>query len=124
MQIIAKFEPNLTTERNLEKLPNDVLYSIAKQTLDMSIPSIPMSVGKPTSGSLRRTSVSNGVRQDKDGYYIGSFTYYASHVWKMDDNTTNWTTPNTHSQWYARTLKQYGKTILDTAVTRAWKEDM
>lgn len=124
MQVVAKFEPNLLVERKLNELPQDVLYTIARETLDMSIHTIPMSVGLPTSGSLRRTSSARGVFSVGDGYAIGSFTDYASRVWNYNDLNTNWTTPGTHSQWYARTIKQYGKTILDTATNRAWKENM
>lgn len=123
-QVVATFEPNIKTEKNLNKLPNEVLYVIAKETLDMTIPHIPMSVGKATSGSLRRTSASGGVRSGYGGWYIGSYTDYATHVWNMDDNKTNWTTPDTHSEWYARTLKKSGQVILDTAVNRSWKETM
>lgn len=122
MEVKASFEPNILTERKLKEIPNDVLYAVAKQTLDMSIPIIPMSIGKPTSGSLRRTSVANGVRTCDGGYYIGSFMDYASHVWNLDDITTNWSTNGTHSQWYARTLKEKGKIILDNAVNQAWKD--
>ena len=125
MEVIATFEPNLKTEHNLEKLPGEVMYAIAKQTLDMTIPSIPMSIGLPTSGALRRTSMSAGVLSDGyNEYHIGSFTEYASHVWNLNDTTTNWTTTDTHSQWYARTLKQHGKLIIDNAVNRTWKENM
>lgn len=124
MELIAKFEPDIRTDRNLSKLPDEVLYRVAKQTLDMSIEIIPKSVGLATSGNLRRTSMSQGVSKGSEGYYIGSYTKYASHVWGLNDTTTNWTTNNTHSQWYARTLKEKGQLILDNAVNRAWKETM
>lgn len=124
MQVVAKFEPNLLTERKLNELPGEVLYTIARQTLDMSFQTIPLS-NKKNRGNLRVSSLEKGVLSDGyTGYAIGSFTDYASRVWNMNDLTTNWTTPGTHSQWYARTIKQYGKTILDTAVNRAWKENM
>lgn len=124
MQVVAQFEPNVKTNKALNKLPDDVLYGIARETLDMSVKFIPMSIGTKTSSNLRRTSVAGGVREDNDGYYIGSFTEYASHVWNMNDSTTNWSTPNTHSQWYARTLRLYGQVILDTAINHAWKDNM
>lgn len=123
MQVIAKFEPNLLTEQKLKRIPDEVLFSIAKQTLDFSIPIIPMSIGRATSGTLRRTSVQGGVRSMDGGYYIGSFTDYASRVWSMDDDITNWSTPGTHSQWYARTLKEKGKVILENAVNQTWKDE-
>lgn len=123
MEIIAEFQPNKQTEQKLERIPDDVLFAVARQTLDLSIPIIPLSVGHPTSGSLRRTSAQGGVRSCDGGYYIGSFTDYASYVWMMDDETTNWTTSGTHSQWYARTLKEKGKVILENAVNQAWKDE-
>lgn len=118
MEVKAIFEPNLATEKKLNELPNQILYSVARETLDMSYPSIPMSVGRKTSGALRTSSVANGVRSCPGGYYIGSFTDYASYVWQMNDSTTNWTTPGTHSQWYARTLQKNGRTIIDIAISR------
>lgn len=123
MEVEAKFEPNVLTEQKLRRIPDDVVYKVAKITLDMSIPSIPMSIGLPTSGTLRRTSVQGGVRSYENGYCIGSYTQYASRVWNLDDNTTNWSTPGTHSQWYARTLKEKGKVILENAINQAWKDE-
>lgn len=125
MEVVAKFEPNLKVEQSLKRLPDEVMFAIAKETLDFSIPHIPMSNIKNHSGTLRRSSGrgESGVHKTGEGYYIGSFTDYASRVWKMDDATTNWTTSNTHSQWFAYTLKRYGKTIIDNAVKQAWKDE-
>lgn len=123
MEVVAKFEPNLTTEKKLKKIPEDVLYKMAKITLDMSIPIIPMSDLPYHSGILRRTTASSGVHECAGGYFIGSYTTYASHVWNLNDDTTNWTTPNTHSQWFARTLKEKGKVILENAINQAWKDE-
>ena len=126
MEIVAQFSPNLKTEHNLEKLPDEILFTVARETLDYSIPHIPMSKMKDHAGTLRRSSGTgeSGVHKTSGGYYIGSFTTYASHVWNMDDLTTNWSTPNTHSKWFAYTLRQYGQTILDNAVKQEWKENM
>ena len=123
MEIEAKFEKNILTEKKIKKIPNEILFSVAKQTLDFTIPIIPMSVGKATSGTLRRTSVQGGVRTCEGGYFIGSFTDYASRVWNLDDNSTNWSTTGTHSQWYARTLKEKGKVILENATNQTWKDN-
>lgn len=124
MNYEVEFKPNPKVERGLKEIPDDILYSIARQTLDMSVNIIPKSIGKNTSGKLRRTSLSGGVRGSHQDYYIGSYTNYAVHVWNMNDATTNWTTPNTHSQWYTRTLKKNGQTIINNAITRSWKEKM
>ena len=108
MEVVAKFEPDVLTERKIKRIPNDVLFICAKETLDMSIPHIPMSKDKDHAGTLRRSSGrgEQGVHELDNGYYIGSFTEYASYVWNMDDVSTHWTTSDTHSQWYAWTLKQ------------------
>ena len=123
MEVTAKFEPNLKTERNLERLPDEVLKAVALQTLDFAYPTIPLSDRK-NSGKLRLTSKEHGAQKGYGGYYIGSFTDYASYVWNMDNDRTHWTTKGTGSQWYARTLKKHGKTILNNAVNKAWKDNM
>ena len=123
MEVTAKFEPNLKTERNLSKLPDEVLKEVALQTLDFAYPTIPLS-NRKNSGKLRLTSKEHGAQKGYGGYYIGSFTDYASYVWKMSQTKTNWSTPGTGSQWYARTLKKHGKTIIDNAVNKAWKDNM
>lgn len=124
MDVTFEFQWNNKTLNGLNKIPDDILYTIARQTLDMSVNIIPKSVGKATSGNLRRTSLIGAVRGGNGDYYIGSYTRYAKRVWNMNDTTTNWSTPNTHSQWYARTLKTNGKLILDNAINKSWKELM
>lgn len=121
MEVTATFEPNIKTEKALDKLPDDILYIVARETLDLtdSLQYFPV-----LSGDLERSSMSNGVRECSGGYYIGSFTDYSSHVWNLPQETTNWTNPTTKSHWYAYTLKTYGQLIIDTAVNHAWKEDM
>lgn len=124
MDVLCEFEWNRKTKKGLEVLPDNILYSIAKQTLDISYPSIPMSNLVNHAGTLRRASMSGGVKGGNGDYYIGSYTKYASIVWNRDDTTTNWTTPGTHSQWYARTLQKKGQIILDNAINQTWKENM
>lgn len=124
MDYEVEFKPNPKVERGLKEIPDDILYSIARQTLDMSYTTIPKSVGHETSGKLRNKSLEKGVRGSHQDYYIGSYTDYAIYVWNMNDATTKWTTPNTHSQWYTRTLKKSGQTIINNAITRSWKEKM
>lgn len=121
MEVIATFEPNLKTEHNLEKLPGEVMYTIAREVLDVtdSLQYFPV-----LSGTLERSSMASGVRGQDNEYYIGSFTEYSSIVWNLPQETTNWTNPTTKSQWYAYTLKKYGQIILDTAINQTWKENM
>ena len=124
MNVTCTLEWNKKTENGLNNIPNDILYAIAKQTLDMSQPIIPKSAIPNHSGTLRRSTASGGVRGGSGDYYIGSYTNYASYVWSMNDATTNWTTPGTHSQWFSRTLKQYSSVIINNAISQGWKENM
>lgn len=121
MEIIAQFEPNLKTEMNLQNLPDEILYTVAKNTLDMTASK---EYFPRKSSDLERSSIGAGVRGSNKEYYIGSFTDYASYVWNYPQETTNWTNPNSKSQWYVYTLKMYGQTILDNAVKQEWKENM
>ena len=122
MDVSCELKWNPTVKKGLQKIPGDILYSVAKQTLDMSYPLIPMSNTKSHSGTLRRASMSGGVRGSKDDYYIGSYTNYASYVWKMEG--VKWTTPGTNNKWYARTLKRYGQTIIQNSISKSWRKDM
>lgn len=116
----VEFKPNLKTEQGLKKIPDIVLYTIAREVLDKAENITPL--GK--TGHLRSTSKGRGVQGGNGDYYIGNYTDYASYVWTMNDNTTNWSEPGTHSQWYTRTLKEKGQVIINNAVNRAWKELM
>ena len=115
------FEVNLNkqTEKAMKEMPNDVLYNVAKITLDLTYPIIPKDTKK-----MALETVANGVRKEDEGWYLESSPEYASHVWVMNDDTTNWTTEGTHSQWFARTLQESGETIIQTAIDQAWKENM
>lgn len=125
MEVSWKVDLNQRTNSLLlSTIPDKVMFAIARQTLDMSIPIIPKSNEVNHSGTLRTSSGrgESGVHRDGEGYYIGSFTDYASYVYTMDDNTTNWTTPGTHSQWFGRTIRENGKVILENAVNETWKD--
>jgi len=123
MEITYEFQWNNKVLNGLQKIPDDILYTIARQTLDRSYPLIPMSNLVNHKGTLRRSSIGGGVKGSSGDYYIGSYTNYASRVWSMPEST-NWTTPRTNNKWYARTLNKYGKTIIDNAINKSWKEDM
>lgn len=120
MNVSVKLQWNKKTYSCLKEMPSDVLYLMAKQTLDLAQPMIPMSNTKNHSGTLRRSSLVGGVRQDANGWYIGSFTMYASSVWKMSG--VNWTTPGTNNQWYVRTLKEHQELLTRNAIDKAWRK--
>jgi hypothetical protein len=110
------FEPNKKTEKILLDLPDDIMYAVARITLDMSMKKVPMSRGKSTSGQLRRSTMAYGVRGSNGDYSIGSSTSYAKYVWVMNNETTNWTTPGTGSQWYINYLKKHGKQLIAESI--------
>ena len=124
MEVKYKVVWDNKTKNGLNKIPNEILFAIAKQTLDYSIPIIPMSNLVNHKGTLRRSSGrgESGVHKCSGGVYIGSFTNYASSVWRMNDKTTKWTTDGTHSQWFARTIKEKGTVITNNAINQSWKD--
>lgn len=124
MEITYSFDENQQVKKALREMPTDFLRCVATQTLNFAVPHIPMSNRKNHSGTLRRETVGQGVRGADKDFYLTSSTNYASSVWIMNDATTNWTTPDTHSQWFAYTLKRYGSTIIDNAINQSWKENM
>lgn len=121
MEITTEFQWNEKTRKGLNKVPDDILYSVARMTLDYTVSQklIPRDTGK-----MERSSISGGVRGSSGDFYIGSFTNYASRVWNLPQATTNWTNPTSKSQWYAYTLKKYGTSIIDNSINKSWKENM
>lgn len=104
--------------KKIQQAPDKILYHVARLTLDISYPHIPLS-NKVNSGRLRSSSMSGEVKKDSQGYYIGSYTSYAKYVWVMGRGT-NWSTPGTFGKWYEQSLKQSGKTIISEAVRREY----
>ncbi|MBO7712723.1 MAG: hypothetical protein J6S85_04375 [Methanobrevibacter sp.] len=117
MEITVQVVPNQKTMNGLQRLPDRVMYSIARQTLDMAYTTIPKDKGR-----LRNSSMAGGVRGSNSNYYIGSYTGYASSVWKMEN--VNWTTPGTSGKWYAKTLQRHGATIMNNAINQGWRQSM
>ena len=121
MNVSVEFQWNDKTKRGLQKIPDDILYIIARQTLDYTTS---LQYFPKKSGVMERSSLGAGVRGSSGDFYIGSFTKYASTVWNYPQEGTNWTNPNSKSQWYAYTLKKFGQTIIDNAIAKSWKENM
>jgi hypothetical protein len=121
IEVSATLELDKKTMKVLEKFPSKFLYSMASQTLDLGYVTIPLSDQK-NRGRLRSSSRAYGVQQHTDtDYSIGSQTDYAAYVWIMDNETTNWTTPGTGSEWYARTLKEKQDLMVANAIEEANK---
>lgn len=108
------WEPNARDE--IEEAPDDMLYDIAKVTLDLTVPHIPLSK-KVNSGRLRNSSTAGGVKKDSNGYYIGSYVSYAKRVWNFGPET-NWSTPNTFGKWYEEVYTKQYNNIVKQAVER------
>ena len=121
MDVSVEFKWNPRTKRGLQTIPSTMLYTIARETLDISEST---SIIPKDTGRMRTTSMAGGVRNSGlNEYYIGSFTDYASYVWNMP-SSTNWTTPGSNNKWYARTLKKHGQTIINNAINQSWKREM
>lgn len=103
-------------KEKLKKAPDNILYTVAKITLDRTFPHIPMSRRKGVV-HMRQTSMAAGVRGSNGNYYIGSYTDYAKYVWEMGDGT-NWSTPNTFGKWYEKEFKKNFNNIVKTAIER------
>jgi hypothetical protein len=117
MEVTVDIKPNIKIMSGLKQLPDKVMYSVARQTLDLAYSTIPRRKGK-----LRSSSMSGGVKGSNGNYYIGSYTSYASSVWKMEN--VNWTTPGTNNKWFARTIQRHGYTIMKNAIDKGWRQSM
>jgi hypothetical protein len=114
--IVVKWSPG-AQNKLLNVYPDTIVYQVARMTLDMSYTTIPLS-NRKNAGQLRRTSMAAGVRGSNENYYIGSYTDYAKYVWKMPNESTNWSTPGTNSQWYLRYWNKSGKSVINTVLER------
>lgn len=117
MEITYNVVPDIKTMTGLKKVPDRVIYAVARQTLDLAYSTIPRDTGK-----LRTSSMAGGVKGGNGNYYIGSYTGYASYVWTMEG--VHWTTSGTNNKWYARTLERHGQTITMNAINQGWRQTM
>ena len=114
----VKFTWNKEAKKKLKTVDDEILYDIARMTLDRTYPTIPMSTLKNNSGRLRRSTMEYGVQKGDKGYTIGSNTEYASRVYQMNDSTTNWSTKGTGSKWFGKTWQKEAQIITKQAVER------
>lgn len=116
MNVDVNFKWQSGAKNKIEQAPKKILYDVARITLDTTYQNIPLSNNK-NSGKLRTSSINGGVREDNQGYYIGSYTNYAKFVWNMGANT-NWSTPNTFGKWYEEVYRKQYNNINKQAVER------
>ena len=126
MSIEATFKWNEKTRILLQKAPEKVLRSIARQTLDYtkSTKVVASSENAPykipvghRSGTLERSmgQGNSGVHGDfMSGFYIGNFTDYACYVYGREG--VHWTRGSTQPKWFEYTWDKLGSGIIDTAV--------
>ena len=112
---------NRATQSKLKALPKKIVEEIATDTLSKTYPTIPMSSaleGNATRGRLRRDTIAKGVQSNGDVVFLESPSYYANYVWNMNDSKTNWSTPGTGSEWFEKTWKKQGNSIMKSAAER------
>lgn len=108
----VKLNPKI--EKEVKDNISDILYSIARQCLDMSYPITPRLTGR-----MVNSSMAGGVKDiSPEHKMIGNYTSYASAVWVKDANKTNWTTPGTTSHWFDETMRTKGAVILQNATSK------
>lgn len=110
-KVIVDLNPSL--EKNLDQFQDEVIYEVARETLDRTIPVIPY-----FKGELMNSTLAYGVKGSNKDYTIGSQTAYASRVWKFNDATTNWTTTGTHSKWFEYIWKKDHDNIVSNVIER------
>ena len=124
MKVEATFKWNEKARINLQKAPEKIMRSIARQTLDYTGTQnlVADSTGAPyrlpaghSSGATKRTMYSEGVQGSYEtGFYIGNFTDYAMYVYPRTGVT--WTNPNTHTRWFEFIWQTKGAGIIDRAI--------
>ena len=117
----VKLKWNNKTRKLLKELPSKIVQEIALETLNITYPTIPMSsvmVHNNNRGRLRRETITKGVQNEGKKFYLESPSPYAPFVYNFNDTTTNWSTPNTHSEWFDRTWKKQGNVISTRVIER------
>lgn len=113
MQVVeVKWNPS--TKAKLEKLPDKVVYAIARATMDSLIAS---QFTPWKSGKMERSMAAKGVQKDGSGYYIGNFTDYASRVYNLPQNT-NWSRKTSKAHWLETLWHIKGDSITNTCIAR------
>lgn len=96
-----------------ETIPDEIIKEVARDTLELTYPTIPERTGK-----MKRESRAAGVRGGNGEYWIGSYTNYALYVYIRDNNKTHWTTPGTNSYWFREYWQKHGQAILAMVIER------
>lgn len=97
---------------------DEVVYRIARMTLDFTIPHIPYLTGR-----LQRASLSYGVQGSNRTYSLGATgeAGYAKTVYFYPQESTHWTNPRSYSKWFYTEYKNQKEVITGNAVTASYK---
>lgn len=114
MKVKANFNWDKSIKKKIEQMPDKIIYGIARATLD-TVGS--MQVTPWRTGTMERSMYSKGVQQSSDGYYIGNFTDYASHVYVKPQNS-NWSRESSKAQWFENVWQQKGESITNEQIAR------
>ena len=96
---------------------DNTVYNIARKTLDYTAPHIPR-----LSGDMERAIAGYGVRGSGREYTLGdNITNYSKIVWNYPQKGTNWTNPNSYSEWFMQGFKRYENQIVSSAINETKK---
>ena len=113
MSVIIKYDK--TTMNKLKNMPDKIIYSVARQTLDR-VGS--MKITPYRSGRMERSMFTEGVKKTSSKVYtIGDYTNYAQYVYGKPQNT-NWTNPNSKAKWFDWFWRTQGKNVFESTVKR------
>lgn len=115
MEVEISWEKELPV-RDIDGFEDEVVYRMARMTLDFTIPHIPYRTGR-----LKNSSLAFGVQGNNKNYAIGDNINYSKYVWNYDQNTTNWTNPRSYSKWFLTEFNNQKETILNSAITNSYK---
>ena len=94
------------------------VFGVARETLDYTLSDNRFPY---LTGNLQRSAMAEGVKKEQDKvYYLGAEgADYAVYVWDMPQETTNWTNPDSYSEWYVTVYNNKKEVITDLAIANA-----
>ncbi len=111
-EVEVKWNPG--AKEKLKNAPDKILFAVARMFHDTIITS---GITPWKSGVMERSMSKRGVQQDSNGYYIGNYTDYASHVYNLDGNV-HWSRQGSSSHWFEKKWAERGDSIISTCIAR------
>lgn len=105
-------------KRELKGFEDEVVYRVARMTLDFTVPHIPFLTGR-----LQKASLKYGVQGENMVYSLGATedAPYARTVYNYSQTDTNWTNPRSYAQWFYTEFYNQKETILGNSVSVSYK---